>query len=386
MTKHYTDSGTLLIRNSDIKDNKFEFSESPIFLDKEFAEKNKSRQHRIGDVITVHTGDVGTSAVITENEANSIGFATIITRPNKNIITSNYLSTFLNTEKHKKWAVAISTGDGRTNYNLGDYYKLVLPVPNISEQEKISDFILKLDNLITLHQRKYDKLVNVKQSLLEKMFPKNYSNIPEIRFKGFTDVWEQRKLDDMCSIITKQTGFDYSATIKPSLLNEKNDKSYSFIQNKDFSGMNINLDTDFYIPIDVAKKFPKIMIDTPSLLISISGKIGNVGFYDKNKVSFIGGAVGICKLTNPKNGELYVYELESEYGQKYFQSLIKASSHANITVEDIRNINVIQPKDNNEILKISKFLKNVDSLITLHQRKLDKLKNIKQSLLDKMFV
>ena len=155
MTKHYTDSGTLLIRNSDIKDNKFEFSESPIFLDKEFAEKNKSRQHRIGDVITVHTGDVGTSAVITENEANSIGFATIITRPNKNIITSNYLSTFLNTEKHKKWAVAISTGDGRTNYNLGDYYKLVLPVPNISEQEKISDFILKLDNLITLHQRKY---------------------------------------------------------------------------------------------------------------------------------------------------------------------------------------------------------------------------------------
>lgn len=181
----------------------------------------------------------------------------------------------------------------------------------------------------------------------------------------------------MCSIITKQTGFDYSATIKPSLLNEKNDKSYSFIQNKDFSGMNINLDTDFYIPIDVAKKFPKIMIDTPSLLISISGKIGNVGFYDKNKVSFIGGAVGICKLTNPKNGELYVYELESEYGQKYFQSLIKASSHANITVEDIRNINVIQPKDNDEILKISKFLKNVDSLITLHQHNRIKRRNRK---------
>ena len=170
MTKHYTDSGTLLIRNSDIKDNKFEFSESPIFLDKEFAEKNKSRQHRIGDVITVHTGDVGTSAVITENEANSIGFATIITRPKKNIITSNYLSTFLNTEKHKKWAVAISTGDGRTNYNLGDYYKLVLPVPNISEQEKISDFILKLDNLITLHQRKLEKLKNIKKSMLDKMF------------------------------------------------------------------------------------------------------------------------------------------------------------------------------------------------------------------------
>ena len=152
MTKHYTDSGTLLIRNSDIKDNKFEFSESPIFLDKEFAEKNKSRQHRIGDVITVHSGDVGTSAVITENEANSIGFATIITRPNKNIITSNYLSTFLNTEKHKKWAVAISTGDGRTNYNLKEFTQLIVPLPSLKEQQCISKYIKQIDNLITLHQ------------------------------------------------------------------------------------------------------------------------------------------------------------------------------------------------------------------------------------------
>ena len=263
---------------------------------------------------------------------------------------------------------------------------IVIQIPTQAEErEQLSSFFAKLDNLITLHQRKYEKLQTLKKALLEKMFPANNDDIPQIRFKGFTDAWEQRKLDDMCSIITKQTGFDYSATIKPSLLNEKNDKSYSFIQNKDFSGMNINLDTDFYIPIDVAKKFSKIMIDTPSLLISISGKIGNVGFYDKNKVSFIGGAVGICKLTNPKNGELYVYELESEYGQKYFQSLIKASSHANITVEDIRNINVIQPKDNDEILKISKFLKNVDSLIALHQRKCEKLKNMKKALLDKMF-
>src|SRR5574344_1709866 len=113
MTKHYTNSGTLLIRNSDIKNNKFEFSNDPIYLDDEFAEQNKTRKHQLGDVITVHTGDVGTSAVVTENEVNSIGFATIITRPYKNIISSKYLSTFLNTDNHKKWAVAISTGDGR---------------------------------------------------------------------------------------------------------------------------------------------------------------------------------------------------------------------------------------------------------------------------------
>ena len=105
MTKHYTDEGTLLIRNSDIKDGKFEFGDNPIYLEKTFAEKNETRMHQIGDVITVHTGDVGTSAVITENEAKSIGFATIVTRPNPKIIDSNYLCSFLNTDKHKKWAV-----------------------------------------------------------------------------------------------------------------------------------------------------------------------------------------------------------------------------------------------------------------------------------------
>ena len=152
MTKHYTDEGTLLIRNSDIKDGKFEFGDNPIYLEKTFAEKNETRMHQIGDVITVHTGDVGTSAVITENEAKSIGFATIVTRPNPKIIDSNYLCSFLNTDKHKKWAVSISTGDGRTNYNLGDYFELVVPVPSIAEQKRIASYIQKLNRLITLHQ------------------------------------------------------------------------------------------------------------------------------------------------------------------------------------------------------------------------------------------
>ena len=117
MTKHYTNKGTLLIRNSDIKSNKFEFNENPIYLEDSFAKENSSRMHQIGDVVTVHTGDVGTSAVITKKEEKSIGFATIVTRPNLNIITSNYLCAFLNTEKHKQFAIRISTGDGRTSKN-----------------------------------------------------------------------------------------------------------------------------------------------------------------------------------------------------------------------------------------------------------------------------
>ena len=155
MTEHYKDEGTLLIRNSDIKDGYFEFSDKPIYLDESFAQENSSRMHQLGDVITVHTGDVGTSAVIREEQVNSIGFATIVTRPNTNIVTSNYLCTYLNTDQHKKWAIGVSTGDGRTNYNLGDYYECVVPIPTKEEQQKISRFISELNTLITLHQREY---------------------------------------------------------------------------------------------------------------------------------------------------------------------------------------------------------------------------------------
>lgn len=170
MTAHYTNQGTLLIRNSDIKNGKFEFDSEPIYLDKEFAEQNKSRMHKIGDVITVHTGDIGTSAVIGENEVNSIGFATIVTRPNLELLDSNYLSTFLNTDQHKVWAVQMSTGDGRTNYNLKDYTELIVPVPKLEEQRKIASFILNLNNLITLHQRELDGYKELKKGLLQQMF------------------------------------------------------------------------------------------------------------------------------------------------------------------------------------------------------------------------
>ena len=266
------------------------------------------------------------------------------------------------------------------------FMEMPIPYPMLDEQRKMGEYFDSLDHLITLHQRKCEQTKKLKKYMLQKMFPQNGAKVPEIRFDGFTYDWEQRKLDDMCEIITKQTGFDYSATIKPSLVTESSNDTYSFIQNKDFSGNEINLDTDFYIPIEVAERFPKILLDKPSLLISISGRIGNVGFYDLPHKSFIGGAVGICKLRNSQYGEFIVQELESDYGQNYFHSLIKASSHANITVEDIRNINILMPKDDCEQEKIASYFSHLDHLITLHQRKCDELKKMKKYMLQNMFI
>lgn len=170
MTENYRDSGTLLIRNSDIKEGQFVFSENPIHLDEEFAKKNKTRRLQIGDVVTVHTGDIGTSAVIEEKEAGAIGFATINTRTDKSILNPYFLATYFNTEKHKCYANSVSTGDGRSNYNIKDFNKLVISVPTLDEQERISVFINDMNTIITLHQRKLDKLQEVKKGLLQKMF------------------------------------------------------------------------------------------------------------------------------------------------------------------------------------------------------------------------
>ena len=215
----------------------------------------------------------------------------------------------------------------------------------------------------------------------------NMKNVPLRRFKEFEndDEWEEHKLEDLCSIITKQTGFDYSATIKPSLKVEFSDSTYPFIQNKDFSGQNINFNTDFFIPKDVAEKFPKILIDRPSILISISGKIGNVGFYRDNNKAFIGGAVGICKLLDASNGELVLYELLSDIGQLHFSSLTKASSHSNITVEDIRKLPIKIPKSDREKDKIGRFFSELDKLITSNKSKLEKIKELKRAYLSEMF-
>ena len=273
----------------------------------------------------------------------------------------------------------------RADWNLVSNTEFMIP-PDSSEQEKIGLYFKEIDNLITLHQRKLEKLKIIKKSMLENLFPQNGEKTPKNRFSGFTKDWEQRKLGEVCNIITKQTGFDYSSTIKPALFKEKADNTYSFIQNKDFNGTTINMDTDFFIPISVAEKFPNIVLDRPSILISISGRIGNVGFYSCVHKAFIGGAVGICKLKYNDDGKFIIHELESEYGQKYFYSLIKASSHANITVEDIRNMELIFPKKKEEKICISTFFSSFDHLITLHQSKLEKLQKIKKSMLESMFV
>ena len=359
MTSHYTDSGCLLIRNSDIKDNRFEFDEDPIYLEESFSNKNKSRMHQIGDVITVHTGDVGTSAVIGEKEDKTLGFATIVTRPNQKIINPNYLSCFFNTDKHKKFAVSISTGDGRTNYNLGDFVELNIPVTILSEQTKIAKFIIQLNSLITLHQRKYDKLTQIKKSLLEKMFPADGDSTPKIRFKGYTEAWEQRELGDIGKTFTGLSG--------------KSSADFGHGEGKFLPYLNIFnnpiADISFLESIEIDNSQNKIQYgdvffttssETPEEVGMSSIWLGNSDNIYLN--SFCFGFRPTIKFDSYYFG----YLLRSETFRKPVTILAQGISRFNISKNKVMEISIPLPSKD-EQTKVGKMFYNLDNLITLHQ-------------------
>ena len=338
MTKHYTDEGTLLIRNSDIKDGKFEFGDNPIYLEKTFAEKNETRMHQIGDVITVHTGDVGTSAVITENEAKSIGFATIVTRPNPKIIDSNYLCSFLNTDNHKKWAVSISTGDGRTNYNLGDYFELVVPVPSIAEQKKIASYIQKLNRLITLHQCK--------------------CQIDGCRFQSpLAITWEQRKAIDIADY-SKGNGYskgDLADAGTPIILYGRLYTKYQFAISE--------VDT-FAVPRNGA-----VYSQGNEVIVPASGEtaedIARASAVEKSGV-LLGGDLNILRPFDFMNPLFLALAISNGEPQKELAKKAQGKSVVHIHNTDIQEVTIAYPSKTEQDRIVSVF-RQLDDLITLHQ-------------------
>lgn len=321
MTKHYTDEGTLLIRNSDIKDGKFEFGDNPIYLEKTFAEKNETRMHQIGDVITVHTGDVGTSAVITENEAKSIGFATIVTRPNPKIIDSNYLCSFLNTDKHKKWAVSISTGDGRTNYNLGDYFELVVPVPSIAEQKKIASYIQKLNRLITLHQCK--------------------CQIDGCRFQSpLAITWEQRKVREVTD-------------------------RYDNLRIPVAASLRVAGTTPYYGANGIQDYVDGYTHDGEFILVAEDGANDLKNY----PVKCVKGRIWVNNHAHVLQGKYDCADnqfLAYAINQADIESLLVGGGRAKLNAETLMGIDLLLPNKAEQI-RIGKYLAQLDNLITLHQ-------------------
>ena len=368
MTENYRDSGTLLIRNSDIKEGQFIFSEKPIHLDEEFAEKNKTRRLQIGDVVTVHTGDIGTSAVIKEKEAGAIGFATINTRTDKRILNPYFLSTYFNTEKHKCYANSVSTGDGRSNYNIKDFNKLVISIPTLDEQEKISALINNINTIITLHQRKLEHLNLKKKALLQNLFPKNGERYPELRFPGFTDAWEQRKLSEIVTINPK--------TELPD--------EFKYVDLESVVGTNL-------LGFQVIKKE-----NAPSRAQRLAS-YGDVFYqtvrpYQRNNYLFenvdkdMVFSTGYAQLRSKLDSYFLLTLVQNNNFVKVVLDNCTGTSYPAINGSELGKIIVQIPSNEVEANQIGKVFRGIDKSITLHQRKLEHLQLQKKALLQQMFV
>ena len=172
-----------------------------------------------------------------------------------------------------------------------------------------------------------------------------------------------KKIGEVSLIVTKQTGFDYSATIKPSLIQINDGDSLPYIQTRNFSGKNFDYETEFYIPNRTAEMFPKILLDSKCLLISIVGSIGNVGIFPGTTKCFLGGAICVVKTKDTVNIDFLYYCLESPIGQKQLRKKTKGSGQATVTIEDIRNFEFPFPplEVQNEIASI---LNKFNSLIS----------------------
>ena len=258
------------------------------------------------------------------------------------------------------------TGSGVPTLNRNDVHDTLVCVPDFDEQKKISAYFDCLDNLITLHQRKLEKLTNVKKSMLEKMFPKNGSSYPEIRFKGFTDPWEQRKLGEVATFIN---GRAYS---QPELLSSG---KYKVLRVGNF----YTNDSWYYSDLELGEKY---YADYGDLLYTWSATFGpHIWLGDRVIYHY---HIWKINLSDQLEKQFAVQLLEQDRAN--ILSSKNGSTMVHITKEGMEQKDVIIPPGTKEQQEIGAFFLQLDHLITLHQRKLEKLQNIKKSMLEKMFV
>ena len=294
-------------------------------------------------------------------------------------INIDYLYAYMNTPQFKKQFEGKSNGSTRQSVGTEMVRLLNLSMPfNLDEQKAIGTFYKNLDNLITLHQREYEKLHNIKKSMLEKMFPKNGSNVPEIRFKGFTEAWEQRKLGEVLSILKDGThGTHQDAEEGPYLLSAKNIKNGQIIID-DSSDRKISED-------EFNQIHTKFTLENGDILLTIVGSIGESAILENAGKFTFQRSVAFLRPSEEMTSRFLKTEIESVQFQKELNDRKSQSAQPGVYLGDLSKIPIyITSKE--EQKKIGEYFSNLDHLITLHQRELEKLQNIKKSMLEKMFV
>ena len=298
----------------------------------------------------------------------------------KNGIDQKFLYAVLQTKDFFDYSVSVSKRSGMPKINRDELNAYSFAAPSTAEQAKIGSFLLSIDNLITLHQRKLEKLKNIKNSMLEKMFPKNYKDVPEIRFSGFTEAWEQRKLGDMMNV----------TSVKRIHQSDWTNSGIRFLRARDIVAAAKGEEPSdlLYISKEKYEEYSslsgKVAID--DLLVTGVGTIGIPYLISNSEpLYFKDGNIIWFQNCGKINGKFFYYSFTGEQIQSFVKDSAGIGTVGTYTIESGKKTPILLPCIE-EQRKLGSFFTDLDNLITLHQRKLEKLQNIKKSCLEKMFV
>ena len=288
-----------------------------------------------------------------------------------------YLAYMLRSSSMRKKITFLAQGISRYNISKNKMMDIEIPIPNIEEQKQIGSYFCSLDHLITLHQSKYEKLLDFKESMLYKLFPKEGETIPEMRFGGFSGQWQQRKLGELSDkIMKKNQGVIYEEVFT-------NSAEFGIISQRDFFDKEIakgeNIDGYYVVEPDDFVYNPRISTMAP------------YGPIKRNKLGRVGAMSPLYYVFRP-------HDINLDYLECFFQSngwhefmrfngnTGARSDRFAITDKIFNEMPILLPQDADEQKAIGEYFYNLDQLIQLNKDKVEKLKNIKSSLLDKMFV
>lgn len=325
------------------------------FISKELFEEYKSKYPypKKGDILISASGSIGRTVEFTgKNEYFQ----------DSNIVWLNHDERLSNAFLKCFYSIINWTGiEGSTIKRLynENILNTTINLPSIHEQNKIGDYFNKLDNLITLHQRKYDKLINVKKSMLEKMFPKNGSNVPEIRFKGFTEAWEQRKVRDVAD-------------------------RFDNLRVPVAANLRIPGTTPYYGANGIQDYVEGFTHDGEFVLVAEDGANDLKNY----PVKCVKGHIWVNNHAHVLQGKKNIADnqfLAFSINRADIESLLVGGGRAKLNAETMMNIPLSMPKIEEQRF-IGNYISTLDHLITLHQCELEKLQNIKKACLEKMFV
>ena len=353
---YYVENGHFYLESNNVKDGHINHN-NEVFINDEFYEKQRDNWLHTGDIVMVQSGHVGHSAVIPEELNNTAAHALIIISNPQTEIDPYFLNAEFQTPLKKKNIDIITKGNTIKHILASDMKEFEVSLPNIREQRDISAFFRILDKILIIHQRRLEDLKNFKKVMLQKMFPSDGESIPEIRFFGFSDAWEQRKVSDICSI----------STGKSNTQDKVNDGAYPF-----------------YVRSPIVERSNKYLYDEEAVLTVGDGVgTGKVFHYVNGKYDLHQRVYRMFGFSNEVSAK-YFYYWFSDHFYKRVMAMTAKTSVDSVRYEMIADMELQMPSKP-EQEKIANFFTDLDKIITLHQHKYENLLKMKKYLLQQMF-